>query len=265
MMTCRLLFVLIPVLLASWGAATVITPLLPFPFFRVFDRCLLVLAMLAVLFFQKRIRKKPFTELGLEGQGRVAKNLSAGIAFSLISVLTVTGVSLLSRFSVLAYHPPPHMRKIFNYFFASILTAFFEEFFFRGCLFKTLRDDFSPSWSMVVSSAVFSLAHFIRPFFTDSHDLSLFYTEAFGLFLFGILLAYACFRTGSLYLSMGLHGGFVLFLKMDGILVNRLMRYPSWIFGEERLIGGVVTWSIFLVAVPWIKGFTQKNSLQGKP
>jgi|GEM_PF-3125118 len=262
MMTYRLLLVLIPVLLASWGAAAFVTPFLPFPFFRVFDRCLLVLAMLAVFFFQRKVRKKSFSELGLDGKGRITKDLSGGVAFSLISFLVITLVSLLSGFSVLAYHPP-HLRKIFNYFLASILTAFFEEFFFRGCLFQTLRDDFSPSWSIVISSAVYSLVHFARPFFTGSHDLSLFYTEFFGLFLFGVLLSYARLRTGSLFLAMGLHGGFVLFLKMDGILVNRLIWNPAWIFGEERLIGGIVTWSIFLVAVPWIKGFTRNHGGEG--
>lgn len=259
MMILRLLFLFIPALLLSLGAAWVIFPFLPYPFSRVFNRCLYVFGLVAVVFFQKKVRKKSFLSLGLNGNGTLAKDLFLGIAFSIVSFAVVTSLSLLFQFSLLEYHPPLP-RKLMNYFLGSILIAFFEELFFRGFLLQTLMDDLSISVSVTLSSLIYSLAHFIRPLFLNQpEDLSLFYTESIGLFLFGALLSYAVLRTRSLYLAMGLHGGFVLLLKLDGIWVNRLMRSPAWIFGEERLVGGVVTWLVFLVAFPWVKALVHRR------
>ena len=259
-MTTRCLLLFIPVLLASYGVAMLVAPWVPFSFLRIFNRCLLGFAFPTAFFFQKKIRKKPFSEIGLEGKGTAIRDISKGLVLSLIFFTAVTWVSLFFGFSLVAYHPPPHMRKIFNYVLASILTAFFEEFFFRGLLFKVLSDDCSVPVSLGISSGIYSLAHFIRPFFTKSADLSLFYTESIGLFLFGILLAYAFYRTGSLYFSMGLHGGFVLLLKLDGIFINRLMREPVWLFGEERLVGGIVTWPMFLAVFLCIRWLTRRRN-----
>ncbi len=252
-MTLRLLLLFIPVLGASVALAAVITPWVHYPFIRVFSRCLYGFGFAALLFFQKKIRKKPFKTLGLDGRGRARADLFAGIAFSTVTFLAITGVALFFQYSLLEYHPPLP-RKIMNYLLGSVLIAFFEELFFRGLLLQTFMDDFSTPVSIACSSLIYSLAHFIRPLLLHHpEDLSLFYTESIGFFLFGALLAYACLQRRSLYLAMGLHGGFVLLLKLDGILINRLMHPPAWIFGEERLVGGVATWLIFLTGFLWIK------------
>lgn len=251
----RLLLLFVPVLFGSFGLATVIHPFVPYPFFRVFNRCLYGFAFLAVLFFQKRIRRKSFLSLGLEGHGNAARDLARGLVFATLSFIVLTLIGLFFEFHILKYHPPLP-RKIMNYLLGSVSIAFFEELFFRGFLLQTFMDDLSASRSVVLSSLIYSLSHFVRPLFLHHpEDLSLFYTESIGLFLFGALLSYACLKRRSLYLAMGLHGGFVLLLKLDGILIDRLMRPHAWIFGEERLVGGVVTWLAFLAGFLWIKRF----------
>ena len=259
-MTSRFFLFFIPVLLISLSAANLIAPFLPFSFPRIFNRCLLVFAFPTAIFFQKKIRKKPFSEIGLSDGGYAIREIARGVFLSFVSLLAVTLVSMAFGFSTVEFHPPPHMRKIFNYVLASVLTAFFEEFFFRGLLFKVLSDDYSVPLSLGISSGIYSFAHFVRPFFTQGADFSLFYTEIVGLFLFGLLLSYAFYRTGSLYFPMGLHGGFVLLLKLDGILINRLTREPAWVFGKERLVGGVVTWVMFLTLFPAIRRLTRSRN-----
>lgn len=259
MMGFRLLLFLSLAVLASAGLATVLSPFLPFPFFRIFSRCLLGFGLLAAWFFQKKVRKKPFSELGLNGNGKVAQDLLFGITLSLLFSLAITLLALFFEFVLVQYHPPLP-RKLMNYFFGSIAIAFFEELFFRGMLLQTLMDDLSTPLSVSLSSLLYSLVHFVRPLFVKPEDLSLFYTESIGLFLFGVLLSYAFLRSRSLYLSMGLHGGFVLFLKLDGILVDRLMREPAWIFGEERLVGGIATWAMLLLIFPCIHHFTKERN-----
>lgn len=259
-MILRLLLLLIPVLLLSFGLASLIAPFLPYPFFRIFDRCLYGISFLAILFFQRKVRRKNLTSVGLDGHGTAVKDILAGLAFSLATFVALTGVSLFFQFSVVHYHAPLP-RKLMNYFLGSISIAFFEEFFFRGLLLQTLMDDLPAALSVILSSVAYSLVHFVRPLLTHHpEDLSLFPTEAVGLFLFGALLSYAVLRTRSLYLAMGLHGGFVLLLKLDGILIDRLMHPPTWVFGEERLVGGVATWVVFLGAFPWIGRLVRRRN-----
>ncbi len=257
-MTRRLLLIFLPVVLVSLGLAWIITPFVPYPYFRVFNRCLYVLGFFAILFFQRRIRKKSFLDLGLGGRGKALSDISAGVLLSLVFFTAVTLFSLYAGFSELHYHPPL-ARKLMNYVLGSILIAFFEEVVFRGLFLQTLMDDFSTTVSVLVSSAIYVLVHFVRPLLTQPEDLSQFPMESAGLFLFGLLLCYAFLRTGSLYLSMGLHGGFVLLLKLDGIVVDRLMHPPVWLFGEERLVGGVVTWLGLLLIFPLIYWLTRKR------
>lgn len=258
-MALRLLLLFIPAVFLSLGLAAGLAPFLPYPFFRVFNRCLYGFGLLALFVFQKRIRRKSFSSLGLDGQGNAARDLWRGMALSSVLFVFLTLLSLLLQFSILEYHHPLP-RKLMNYFLGSVLIAFFEELLFRGVLFQALMDDFSAPLSVGLSSAIYSLVHFIRPLLLNRpEDLSLFYTESIGLFLFGVILSYAVLRTRSLYLAMGLHGGIVLLMKLDGILINRLMRHPPWLFGEERLVGGIVTWLGLLLLLPYIRYVTGKR------
>jgi len=258
MMIFKLFAFLVPVLLVSLTLASVLTPFLPYPFFRVFSRCLYGFGILAILFFQKRFRHKTLSDFGLHKDRHVGSDLLLGIGLSTFFFMIVTLLCLGTDYGVFRLEIPLP-RKLMNYVLGSIFIAFFEEIVFRGVLFQTLLDDCSKVVSAVVSSVIYSLVHFIRPLLTQPEDLAFFPTEATGLFLFGLLLCYAYLRTHSLYLSMGIHGAFVLLLKVDGLFINRLMRPPVWIFGEERLVGGIVTWLGILFIFPCIKFFTRNR------
>ena len=239
--------------LLSLGSASLLDPLLPFPFPRILSRCLLVFGLIASYLFRKRFQKKSFRSLGLEKTEDSLPLLIKGIAFALLSLLVLTGVTFLCKAAIFEYHPLKP-KKLFYYAVGAILTGFLEEIFFRGILLQSLLEDVSKPMGIFLSNLVYSLLHFVIPLLLHKPaDLSLFYSESVGLFLFGILMAYAYFRTHSLYLSIGLHGGFVFFLKMDNVFVNRLNVSPPWLFGEEKIIGGIVTWLLFLVAFPWVR------------
>ena len=251
MNTLKLLGVISIILLLSLLAALLIRPLCPFPFFLIFVRCLEIFGVVGIYLFRTRFQKKSFASLGFKAEGNALGWLLNGIVFALLSLLILTFIAYLYQ-AVSFYYHPPKLKKLLYYTTSAVLIGFFEEFFFRGLFLKTLMEDFPTWFSIGISSLVYSLVHFLQPFILNRpEDLSLFYTESIGLFLFGVLMAYAFLRTRSLYLSMGLHGGFIFFMKMDGIFVDRLM-VKGWLFGEERLVGGIATWCIFLVAFPWI-------------
>jgi membrane protease YdiL (CAAX protease family) len=73
-----------------------------------------------------------------------------------------------------------------------------------------------------------------------------------GLFLIGAALSYALFWTNSLYLSIGLHAGWIFSLKSIRIYGDFRREDLGWVFGtsEPKLVSGVATWiGIILVGV----------------
>jgi hypothetical protein len=74
-------------------------------------------------------------------------------------------------------------------------------------------------------------------------------------------LSYALVRTGNLYLSIGLHGGWVIGLKTIRIFGDFTRQDLGWAFGstDPKIVSGVVTWiGILLVAVA-VHWFTRKG------
>ena len=257
MTTLKLFGFIAAALLLSLALALFLSLFLPFPTFRIFYRSLTIFGLIGAYLFRTRVQKKSFPSLGLERRGNSSSLVWNGIAFALLSLLILTLLAYLFQAVSLEYHPPKP-KKLFYYTLSAFFVGFFEELFFRGLLLQTLMEDFPAKLGVVVSSLVYSLLHFVRPLVLNKpEDLNLFFTESIGLFLFGVLMSYAYLRTRSLYLGMGMHGGFVWFMKMDNLFVNRLM-VKGWLFGEERLIGGIVTWLLLLAAFPWIRWINQR-------
>ncbi len=72
------------------------------------------------------------------------------------------------------------------------IAPFCEEIFFRGFVFSGLLHDLSPVWAMIVSAALFAVAHADPGSFVP-------------LFAIGLCLAFLRWRTGSTWASMSLH------------------------------------------------------------
>jgi uncharacterized protein len=73
-----------------------------------------------------------------------------------------------------------------------VIAPFCEEIFFRGFVFSGLLRDLSPVWAVVVSAALFAVAHADPGSFVP-------------LFLIGLALGFLRWRTGSTWASMSLH------------------------------------------------------------
>lgn len=75
---------------------------------------------------------------------------------------------------------------------AVIIAPFCEEIFFRGFVLSGLLHDLSPAWAIVISSALFAIAHVDPGSFVP-------------LFAIGLCLGFLRLRTGSTWASMSLH------------------------------------------------------------
>ena len=166
--------------------------------------------------------------------------------------------------------------KIFNRGFmslsAGIFAGFLEEVFFRGILFAGLRKHGGPLRAYVLANLFYSVIHFVKPgedYFIDRLDLLAGFRhlgttfEPFldplslvpgiiGLFLLGAVMSYALARTGNLYLSIGLHAGWIFSLKMVRVFGNFTRQDLGWMFGstDPKIVSGVATWvGILLVGL----------------
>jgi membrane protease YdiL (CAAX protease family) len=119
------------------------------------------------------------------------------------------------------------------------VVAVMEEVLFRGVLFGALRRDFHWALALAAASLVYAGTHFL-----DSHtSLNQPVTWSSGLrqlawmlrgfahvqavipafinlTLAGVLLGLAYQRSGDLFCAIGLHGGWVFLLKLDGVVAK---------------------------------------------
>ena len=62
-----------------------------------------------------------------------------------------------------------------------------------------------------------------------------------GLLLIGIVLSYAFLRTGTLYLSIGLHAGWIISIKTVRVFGDYRRESLGWLFGstDPKIVSGV--------------------------
>ncbi|MBE9076622.1 CPBP family intramembrane metalloprotease [Romeria aff. gracilis LEGE 07310] len=140
-----------------------------------------------------------------------------------------------------------------------------EELLFRGWLLTELEADYGPTMALLVSSAIFATAHFIKPL----SDILATLPQFLGLALLGLALVWAR-RTPShsgpqpragLGYPIGLHAGLVwgYYIVSVGQLSRSTGRAPDWLTGIDGnplagllglLVMGLIAWRFARVAYP---------------
>jgi len=244
------------------------------PFPRVFNRAFMVAGIIGFIVARKFIFPPRLKPLLLPGFGKAIRLLSLGWIISFVS--TTLLVCLMAIGDV--FEPffrlslAESISRLISAFFAGIFAGFLEEIFFRGILFLGLRDDGRPVAAYMFANLFYSALHFVKPgepYFLNGieplagfrHLLTTFepffhpidlLPGIFGLFLIGVILSYALVRTGNLYLSIGLHAGWVFGLKVIRVFGNFSRQDLGWMFGstDPKIVSGVATWiGLLLVAV----------------
>jgi membrane protease YdiL (CAAX protease family) len=130
---------------------------------------------------------------------------------------------------------------------SSLTVVSIEEPFFRGVLLQAFLNTLAWPVAIPLSAVIFSAAHFIRK--VNS------YWPAVGLAVLGIWLGVGYYKTGSIWLPMGLHSGGILAIGVHRAFLN--YRGREWLVGTQTfpiagaisiavMLGGtVVTWFLF--------------------
>ncbi len=177
--------------------------------------------------------------LGLPWRRSALRQASAGLAIS--AVLITTAVSAIAIFGGLAFSPHFTIRTFAHQIIVVVLLlggALLEELAFRGYPFQRLVEAIGPAGAIIVLSIFFGAVHLQNPNAQGMLSLGFFNT-----ILVGVLFAYAYLRTRTLWLPIGMHFGWNLFLGVVyGLPVSGIRDFSivlrSSAHGSRLLTGG---------------------------
>lgn len=277
------------VILLSAIAAAIVSPFAAagvaalgfhFPFPRIFDRTIMVIVAIAIVWQARALGAAALLKSGFDRPARSATRATRGF---LVAIVAVAALILIA--AVMGAHARESAARIWaampKLFVSAIAIAVIEEAFFRAFLLGGMEGDFGRTRAVVLSSAIYSIAHLIRSpakyYLSGIHPLAGFTNLAaslarlghplailptvVGLFLLGIVLAEAFLRTGTVYYSIGLHAGFVVGAKLWPDLTGGGTRLPAWFsgWGPQPLISGVAAWVIALALIALIRPLTRAS------
>lgn len=248
------------------------------------------MVLATVLFFPCRhlLKIDSLARLGLSSPRDGYRDVIKGSLLALASFITVCLLMAVSGVYLIYFRVPFEvgLRRSLKALLTGITVGLTEEIFFRGIIFKGMREDWKPTGAFIGANVFYAAMHFIKPaqkIYLDDYGLwagvdHLMHTfnrfldplgllpGFLGLFLLGVVLSYAFQRTGSLYLSIGLHAGWVFGIKTIRVFGDFRRENLGWIFGSSRpkIISGFATWIGILavgVLIHWLtEGRTRLSS-----
>ncbi len=251
--------------LTQWAAGhwPALSGLAAKPFHRFLDRSLLGLALLCLWPLMRSGGLRSWRELGFVPKGRPVRQMLGGFALGWASLATVALLAFAcgAHAFVLTHSAAEVSRYLLGATLTAVLVATLEELVFRGALFGLLRQAMPWPAALVISSAVYSAVHFIKTGQTAlpiqwHSGLALLWEmfrhppplvpAFFTLFVVGSMLALSYQRTGALYFSIGLHAGWIFWLRAYGFLSRSSGAHPLF-WGTDNLIDGWLSFIILMV------------------
>jgi membrane protease YdiL (CAAX protease family) len=230
-----------------------------------FHRAILIAAVLLLWSLLRVSNVRNFADLGLTPNPHWARDLWAGALLSVIPLL-VCG-ALLIALHVYSFRHVFLWSRFGKVLLSAVSVPFIEETFFRGIVLGILLRTGRKFLPIVAVSALFAAVHFLKgpdrateivTWSSGFHSIAQTFA-GFGdpvmvgcafatLFLIGCVLADARVLTRSLWVPIGLHGGWILASGTFSWLARRRMDAFPWL-GKNLLVGFV---PLCLAAVTWI-------------
>jgi membrane protease YdiL (CAAX protease family) len=256
----------------SLAAHGVFPFLAKYDFETFFHRAILIAAALLLwpLLCISHVRR--MADLGLAPNPRWGRDLCVGAVLAAIPLLCCGG--LLIAFHAYSFRHIFAWSRFGKVLAASIAVPLIEEWFFRGIVLGVLLRTGRKYMPILVVSALFAAVHFLKApertsaVVTWSSGLNsiansfgrlgdpMMLVSAFAtLFLIGCVLADARVLTRSLWLSIGLHAGWIFGSGAFSLLARRQTLALPWL-GKNLLVGiiplGVATFTWVAMRI-WLK------------
>jgi membrane protease YdiL (CAAX protease family) len=267
------------------------------PFQRVFNRGIMVAAILLIYPVARWIQlPKGFNlaAFGLKPNPRRWQDLGVGFLGSfLVMVLLAAAVLYLEIYTFRKEVRWDGLQKVAS---SAVFVSLIEEGLFRGVLFALLLRTLHPFFALFSVSAIYSIVHFVKPKghlvmgseieWTSGFPLLLdalrnfhfqswfeFLTMLGGfatLFCVGWIMGWTRLKTGSLWMAIGLHAGWILGKMGLGPIAKRKIKDDvtlPWL-GEDITVGLVSIAVVLLTGVLiwlWITRVRNKHHEPDEP
>ena len=256
----------------SLAAHGVFSFLAKYDFETFFHRALLIAAVLLLWPLLRVSHVRSLADLGLASNSRWGRDLCAGAFVSVVPLL-FCGVLLISL-HVYAFRHSFAWPRFGKMLLASITVPFIEEAFFRGIVLGVLLRTGRKYIAIFAVSLIFAAVHFLKApdrtseivtwtsgFSSIAHafdglgDPMMLASALATLFFIGWILADARVLTHSLWLSIGLHAGWIFGSGTFSLLARQRIPALPWM-GKNLLIGiiplgvSALTWVIMRI---WVK------------
>lgn len=248
------------------------------PFHRYLNRCVLLMALAAMWPLVKAFRLSSAQALGMAWRADSRRKLGLGLAVgfgSLLGAALLMALAGVRNFNF-SLAPSVLLELAVNATLSAAVVAVLEELFFRGVVFGTLRQSLSISVAVIGSSLIYSALHFLARVehagpVEWSSGLALLPRMVRGiaapenlapagltLAVAGAVLALAYQRTGSLWFSIGLHAGWVFWLKVFKTVTSPGAQPADAFWGTDKLLDG---WLALLVMAAVLAGVARSRRL----
>lgn len=240
------------------------------PFHRYLDRSLLGLALIGLWPFLRSLGfDSPFKPLRAVAPGawrRLGRGLVLG--FATVACVAVTCLAVQARRFGIPGGAGHLFAKLAGSAATAAVVAVLEELLYRGAAFGALRRAWDWRLALLVSSALYAVLHFItkadlpgpvtwqsglellRQMFAPVMNPQEAIPALLSYTMAGIILGLAYQRTGDLYFSVGLHAGWVFWLKLYGDLTAALPTTSPSVWGTEKMVDGWL--GLLVLAAAWL-------------
>ena len=242
------------------GEAAFLKGLATQPFHRYLNRCLLVLAVGGLWPLARGLGLGGWRSLGLAWLAGSQRRLGWGLVVGFASLLAAAGIMAMAGVRTFNFNLPLRtvLTLVVNATLSGIVVAVVEELFFRGLIFNALRRAWSLLAALAVSSLFYASVHFLARVqhagpVEWSSGLALLPAMLGGLAapenlvalvsltLGGAVLALAYHRTGTLWFSIGLHAGWIFWLKVFKTVTLPGPTPGGEFWGTDKLVDGWLT------------------------
>lgn len=242
------------------------------PFHRYVNRAMLVLALAGMWPLLRAFGARSPREFGLVHPAGEWGRLLSGFALGLATLAVVAGASLAfgARVPDTGLTSAEVTRKLLTGALTAVSVSLIEEMLFRGAIFGAFCKVTHWINALLISSAIYAILHFLESakqvgevhwysglallprMLRGFADLERVVPGFFNLTLAGAMLAFAYHRTGTLYFSIGLHAGWIFWLRVYGALTDTAGETGRWFWGGERMTDGWLALPILALALWWL-------------
>jgi len=238
----------------------------------------LIVAAIGLVPLLRALRVPSWREIGFARRRWGVAELVGGMCLGVVSFGVAGALLLQLGGRNLGQNWFEATHRLFGFALTGLIVALVEETFFRGGLQTALGRGLNAAAAVVITSAMYSVVHFMKPSEADIPANAVTWTSGFEhlatvlqiafkqpgvglgfvtLFLAGLTLGVARMRTGALYLPIGIHAGWVFTQKTFQWMTDRTKMQAWW--GSTDLVEGMLTWPLLVVLIGIVLWLTRQR------